>query len=382
MGDDSTDGSWETARDLVLRHGWNATAYQLLNPGMHLWFSAAGDAVVGYVDFGRTRVVAGAPVCSAERLPEVAQELEASTNAGGRRVLYFGAGERLERLYADSTHHRLVQLGAQPVWDPRQWTSVVRGKASLRAQLNRARNKHVVVEEWPLTRARESPALREVLRTWLATRGLPALGFMVTTDLLRRGDDRRVFVAIRDSDTVVGFLVATPVPARSGWLVEEWPRVPTAPNGTTHLMVDAAMRAFAELGSSYATLGLAPLSSRGASTLAPPSLWLDAVLRWVRAHGRRFYNFAGLESFKASLQPAGWEPVFAVAQGTRFSPRMLRAVAGVFSGGAPELLVARAVLSAARQEVRRMLTRIASERVHAGTSGVGAPQHGSRPRAP
>ena len=128
--------------------------------------------------------------------------------------------------------------------------------------------------------------------------------------------------------------------------------------------------AFSELGSSYATLGLAPLSARGESRLSPPSLWLHAVLRWVRAHGRRFYNFAGLESFKASLQPAGWEPVFAVVEGTRFTPRMLRAVAGVFSGGAPELLVARAVLSAARQEARRLRTRIGVHRSPGGTTSA------------
>jgi phosphatidylglycerol lysyltransferase len=366
MADGSADDSWTAAHALVLRHGWNATAYQLLNPGMRHWFSAAGDAVVGYVDFARTRVVAGAPVCSSERLPAVAHELEASTNADGLRVLYFGAGERLERLYAGSTHHQLVQLGAQPVWDPRLWASVVRGKASLRAQLNRARNKHVVVEEWPIARARESQALRDVLRTWLATRGLPALGFMVTTDLLQRGDDRRVFVATRNMDTVVGFLVATPIPARSGWLVEEWPRVPAAANGTTHLMVDAAMRAFSEQGSSYATLGLAPLSSRGAGNVGPPPLWLRAALRWVRAHGRRFYNFAGLESFKASLQPAEWEPVFAVAQGKHFTPLMLRAVAGAFSGGTPELLVARALVTAARQEAHRLRAPARRDQAHAG----------------
>jgi phosphatidylglycerol lysyltransferase len=348
------DGSWDAARALVLRYGWNATAYQLLNPGMQRWFSVAGDAVAGYADFATTRVVAGGPVCSPERLPAVAQELEASANAVGRRVLYFGAGERLERLYAGAPHHRLVQLGAQPVWDPRQWASVVRGKASLRAQLNRARNKGVHVEEWPIARARESQALRDVLRDWLATRGLPALRFMTGTDLLESGDDRRVFVATQSSRSIVGFLVATPVPARRGWLVEEWPRGPAAPNGTTHLLVDAAMRAFAESGSSYASLGLAPLSSRGAGNGGPPPLWLRAVLQWVRAHGRRFYNFAGLESFKASLQPAEWEPVFAVVQGRDFSPRMLRAVAGVFSGGTPELFVARALLAATRHEVGRL----------------------------
>ena len=355
-----TDEQWDAARELVMRHGWNAVSYQILNPGMSLWFSASRDAVVGYASFAGVRVVAGAPVCAPAALAGVARELEADTKRLGERVLYFGAGERLERLYRESPAHRLVQLGAQPVWNPQEWPAIVRRKASLRAQLNRARNKGVRVEEWHVARARASAELRAVLHEWLSTRGLPPLGFMTTTDLLRRGDDRRVFVALRgEQSSIVGFLVATPVPARHGWLVEEWPRIPSAPNGTTHLLVDAAMRAFAESGAAYATLGLAPLSKLGApQPSGHEPLWLRATLGWVRAHGRRFYNFRGLEAFKAGFQPPTWDPIFAITQGRRFTPRALRAVAGVFSGGSPELLVLRALASAGGQELRRLTGRV------------------------
>ena len=34
-----SDSEHEKARALVLRFGWNATAYQILNPGIELWFS-------------------------------------------------------------------------------------------------------------------------------------------------------------------------------------------------------------------------------------------------------------------------------------------------------------------------------------------------------
>ena len=171
-------------------------------------------------------------------------------------------------------------------------------------------------------------------------------------DLLDNVADRRVFVAER-AGRVVGFLVGTPVPARHGWLVEEWPRTRDAPNGTTHSLVDAAMRAFASDDCAYVTLGLAPLAQHGGRGVTGQPAWLRVMLRWVRAHGRRFYNFAGLEAFKASMEPIAWEPIYAIAPGGRFTPRMLRAVAGAFSGGNPERLVARAIVSAAREEIRR-----------------------------
>lgn len=347
---------WHAARELVLRHGWNVMAYQLLNPGMRRWFSRAGDAVAGYIVFGRTRVVAGAPVCAADRLRGAAAELEAEANVAGERVIFFGAGSRLEQVYESDSGHRLVRLGAQPVWNPAGWCEIVQHKASLRAQLHRARNKDVAVAEWSPRTARNAPALQAVLAEWLATRGLPPLGFLVTPDLLGTLADRRVFVA-RQRARIVGFLVATPVPARRGWLVEQWPRARDAPNGTTHLLVDAAMRAFAEDGSSYATLGLAPLSAHAGGVGEGHPTWLRVTLRWVRAHGRRFYNFQGLEAFKASLQPHAWEPISAIAQGHRFTPGMLRAVAGAFSHGAPEKLFARALLAAVRAELRQVRGR-------------------------
>ncbi|HEV7594078.1 MAG TPA: hypothetical protein VGO33_03690, partial [Gemmatimonadaceae bacterium] len=69
-----TDEEHERARELILRYGWNATAYQILNPGIDLWFSETGEGVVGFVGHGRTRVVGGAPVCDARDLASIAAE--------------------------------------------------------------------------------------------------------------------------------------------------------------------------------------------------------------------------------------------------------------------------------------------------------------------
>jgi len=247
------------ARALVLRHGWNASAYQILNPGLRLWFAERGDAVAGYASFHDTWVIAGAPVCAEWRLDSVSRELERTASMLGARVVYFAAGRRLARSLEQDRHH-VLRVGAQPTWNATSWTSIVKRKASLRAQLNRARNKGVVVTEWPARIAERNGTLEQVRAKWLSARGLPPLHFMTESDTLGDLRDRRVFVAERGSQGVVAFLVATPVPARDGWLIEQWPRLRSAPNGTMQLLVDAAMRAFAAAGAKYVTMGLAPLS--------------------------------------------------------------------------------------------------------------------------
>lgn len=342
----------ERARDLVLRFGWNSTCYQILNPGIRLWFSAVHPAVVGYVQTRGRRVVGGAPVCDAEHLPAVAAEFERLARDAGDRVVYFGAEERLGSVYAHSPGHSAILLGAQPVWRPAEWATLVQSRASLRAQLNRARNKGVSVELWPTERAQRSPVLHRCLDEWLATRGLPPLHFMVEPETLDDLADRRVFVASRGGHAI-GFLVASPIPARNGWLTEQFVRGQGAPNGTAELMIDAAVCWMAEAGADYVTLGLAPLSRRAGED-SDQSVLLKVAFGWVRAHGRRFYNFGGLDSFKAKFCPSRWEPVYAIANEHGFSVHSLYAIASAFTEGHPLRTVVSGIVDAVRQEVRWM----------------------------
>jgi phosphatidylglycerol lysyltransferase len=328
----------ERARALVLAHGWNATVYQTLNRGIDHWYAEAGDAFVGYVTHAGVRVVAGAPVCDVARLPAVVAEFERDARAMGHRVCYFAAGERLEGVRRDMS---AVVLGAQPVWRPAVLAETVARRATLRAQINRARNKGLVIREWDAAQ----PVLDQLLEEWLSTRGLPPLHFLVEPYTLDRLGDRRLFVAERGG-TPVGFLVASPVPRRNGWLIEQCVRGRAAPNGTAESLVAHVARVTADEGSEYLTLGLSPLSRRASLDAGPTSLWLRLTLAWVRAHGRRFYNFDGLDAFKAKFRPEGWERIFVLSNEPRLSPRTLYAVAAAFCDGPPYRTVARALWSA------------------------------------
>ncbi len=333
-----------------MRHGWNATAYQILNPGIERWLSSAGDAVAGYVTSFRYRVVAGSPVCAPERLAEVVAELEDATHAQGLSSCYFAADERLASCLERRGPLDRILLGAQPVWRPASWDAILRSKASLRAQLNRAHNKGVAVERWPDERAADHPELGRCLDEWLATRGLPTLHFLVEPETLGRlYEDRLVFVAGRGGE-VVGFLVASPVPARNGWLIEQIIRGRRAPNGTSELLVDAAWRHLAAAGADYVTLGLSPLSRRADVEAPRQHLWLRALLAWIRAHSQRFYNFEGLDAYKAKFMPEVWEPIYAITSERRLGLGTLYAIAGAFGQTSPPLLILRALGRALRQE--------------------------------
>lgn len=344
------------ARELVLEYGWNSTSFQIVNPGIERWFSRLGDAVTGYVTAAGVRVVVGAPACPGERLAEVAREFEEAAAGDGDCVCYFGAESRLESIYSGSPGHTQFLLGAQPAWDPANWSGIVDGHKSMRAQLNRARNKGVAVHEWPVERARNHPELADCLGQWLASKGLPPLHFMIESDTLSRLANRRLFAAEREGK-VVGFVVLSPVANRNGWLFEQFPHVPGAPNGTVELMIDTAMRALAAEGCDYATLGLSPLSKRARVQGVEQPAWLLFFLAWVRKHGQRFYNFDGLDAFKAKLRPDRWEPVFALSNEPRVSFRTLYAIVAAFSGNAPFRMLSGGIVKAVATELRWLQQR-------------------------
>jgi phosphatidylglycerol lysyltransferase len=250
---------------LLQRHGWNATSFQILEPGFRYWFAPDGSACVGYVDTGRAWVAAGSPVAAPEQFAEVSARFAAAAAAAGRRMCWFAT----ELRFAGVPPWSAMRVGDQPSWAPADWTSVLRDSRSLREQPR-----------------------------WLASRQIAPMGFLVHVDPFTFPDQRRYFVAERDG-AVVGFLSAIPIYARPGWFFEDFLRDHDAPNGTVELLIDAGMRAAAAEGIPYVTLGLVPLSGE-------VSPWLRAARRW----GKALYDFDGLRAFKAKLKPRAWDPIF------------------------------------------------------------------------
>ncbi|RYG72742.1 DUF2156 domain-containing protein, partial [bacterium] len=283
-------------------------------------------------------------------LAAVIEEWESEATAAGETVCYFAAAGRLHELLKRKDGYSTVILGSQPVWHPAEWSQIFAARSTLRAQLSRSRNKGVTVNEWPVERARNNPQLKLILAQWLRSRGLPSLHFLVEPRTLDCLGDRRIFVAEKGGQPV-GFLVLAPAPRRNGYLTEQFVRGAHAPNGTIELLLTAANAVIAGEGASYITMGLVPLSKLGSEDEENP-LWLQLLIRWTRAHGRRFYNFGGLETFKAKFEPTSWEPIYAISNQTEFSPRVLYAVAAAFTRRPVWVSLSGGLRRAVRREVK------------------------------
>jgi phosphatidylglycerol lysyltransferase len=266
---------------------------------MSYWFDERADACVAYADTGSAWVVAGAPITAPERLREVVGRFVDAAREQRRRVCFFA----VEHRFTVATQFPSVRIGEQPVWDPSTWATTVGRAKSLREQLRRARAKGVSVrlvppEELADPTGAARQAVDALIRQWLSSRPMAPMGFLVQLDPFTFPDERRFFVA-EQAGRCLGFLALVPVYQRDGWLLEDLLREPAAPNGTSELLIDAAMRAAADEGSCFATLGLAPLAGR-----------LPRWLQVARALGSSFYNFEGLRAFKNKLRPRRWDRIY------------------------------------------------------------------------
>ena len=291
-----TDDRVDRVLALLKRYGWNATSFQILEPGFRYWF-LGDEACVGYVDTGRAWVAAP-PVAAPERLAEVSAQFVAAAEAAGRRVCCFAAEER----FVEATQWPALQVGDQPVWQPAQWASILERTKSLREQLRRGRAKSVVVRE--VSGSELAPGhptrvrLDALIARWLATRPMAPMGFLVQVEPFEFPAERRMFIA-EHAGGVVGLLAVIPMYARRGWFFEDFLRDPAAPNGTVELLVDAGMRAAVAAGIEHVTFGMVPLAGD-----------VNPWLRAVRRAGRALYDFDGLRAFKAKFRPTSWDRIY------------------------------------------------------------------------
>ena len=283
-----------------------------------LVFESAGvpAGVVAYRVCHGCAVVVGQPVCRDTDLNRCIAEFMVFLERSDLKLLMVGVESwALERL--DLPVHKLeaFKIGEQPEWNCQHY-GLAPTRRSLRAQVNRAKNKGVEVralssEGNTHLNPAQKLAINHILERWMERRPIAILKFMVSLEPLANSSEKLYFLAEREGSPI-GFLAAVPVFERHGWFFEDVIRVPEAPNGTSELLIHEAMSFVQARGDEFVTLGLAPLAGV-ADSAAQQDSDVKAVPRWVRWL-KVGYDFDGLLRFKKRIGPDRWVAQYALKE--------------------------------------------------------------------
>jgi pimeloyl-ACP methyl ester carboxylesterase len=294
-------------------------------------------------------LVPGDPLASKENSPELTRRFIEAAREEGRFAAFIPATERFA-MQAPPLRLQAIKVAAAPYFDLTTWAPRGDRAKKARAGVNQARRAGVSV-----TRVGEvDQSLKDetalLCRTWLkARRCAMKLGWLFALDPFEHAERKKFFTA-RDSDgKLVGFLAASPMPARDCWYLEDVLRLPTAPSGTADLLVVEALNFLKLDGAKLATLGTSPLARDG--SVDPEVRNHESVANVVRVITgcfAVFYNFEGLRRFKTKFAPSWWESEYLLyPRDLKAPPHIIRAfIQAIAPHGASKMItqqIARAI---------------------------------------
>ena len=330
-------------------HGYNAHALVSFGPGIRLWTCSETGGAVAYNEFGKVWLVPGDPLASVENLAAVSNSFLRKADAEGRVVGFMPATEHFAK-HSSSLGLRAIKIGAAPYFDLTTWAPRGDRAKKARAGVNQARRAGVRVTEVTEVDERLVRETNCLCKSWLTTRR-SAIRFqwLFTIDPFHHKDKKKYFTARDANGKLVGFLAASPIPARDGWYLEDVLRSRNAPNGTTDLLVVEVLNSLKRDGARLATLGTALLATEGGGDVHISPV-LSKVTWSIAACCSIFYNFDGVRHFKAKFAPSWWESEYVLmSPNTAAPPRILSAVIHAVVPAGPSHLIVRQMSRAWRR---------------------------------
>ncbi|MGK5085361.1 rhomboid family intramembrane serine protease [Bdellovibrionota bacterium FG-1] len=305
--------SADEARHWITEFGRSANSFMTLYPGFE-FFTHPDPLVRGMIAFSEQphAWVGGAePFCAPSDRERLLQAFAQAAGQLGKTAILLPVDENHAQ-FATPLGYRAFMIGTEPTFDLKRYPRTGRTWIDVVPTAKVLASKGAKVTE--VTLSELDPAERIELETitqeWLASRKMPALGFLNQVDPWFSPKDKRYF-KIETGGRVVAFLAAIPIWARKGWYLIDLLRKNDSPAGSTELLLLQSMRILSESGALEVTMGVAPLSGL---EKAPQTL-ITRFLRLIYEHGNTFYHFKPLYQYKLKFDPSSYPPMFLICHG-------------------------------------------------------------------
>jgi len=349
-------------------YGYNAHSLVSIMPGARLWSSPAINGAIIYSEFGRVWLAVGDPLAADDLIGDLAHRFVMAARKRRRIAAFVPATERFAR---EGVKIGLsgVKVGAAPYFDLKTWSPRGDSAKKMRSGVNQARRAGIKVATVEIVDEEIRKETEALCQRWLkARRAASNFGWLFVLDPFQHAELKRFFAARDDKGQLVGFLSASPMPARECWYLEDVLRAPDAPAGTADLLVVEALKTLAAEGAKLATLGTSPLAREGERAVQTGDYHLtEHMIHKAAARLERFYNFGGLRRFKAKFVPSWWEGEYVlVSRGMMVPPRVAHAIIRAIVPGGVAQLITRQITRTLKNKGKDAKLRMKNVKLRAG----------------
>ena len=317
----------------ILQESGSATAALVRLGDKQVLFSESGRAFIMYARQGRSQVALFDPVGPREEWAGLVQDFMAVARAARCRPVFYQVSPQFlpVAIEAGMTAHK---LGEQAIVDLQHFDLKGGQWLKLRRSINRAERDGLTFEFLATERVPDVLAeLRSVSDAWLTAHNAAEKGFSLGT--FREDYVCRSPVAlIRLEGRIVAFASIPTATAEQDAFIDLMRHIPGTHRGLMDLLFVRIMEHLKADGFRTLNLGMAPLAGLSTHRCAP--LW-HQLCRFIYETGERFYNFKGVQTFKAKFDP-DWQPRYLVVSGRSLPLASIYDVTLLIGGGLKGIL--------------------------------------------
>lgn len=308
-GADITPDDQSVARGILVEHGSGSLSYQTMWSGQRYWFTDDGSTYVAYRVVAGVALTTAGPVGPAHAMPAALAGFAAYCDRRAWIPCLYGVTDDLARQCAWLGWRRL-HVGDEAVLDLRALAFRGRRWQDIRT----ARSKAARANVRPLWCSLRHVApevldqVREMSEEWLATKGLPEMGFTLGGLDEALDDEVRCLLAVDEDNHVHAMTSWLPIHRAGrpvGWTLDLMRRRRESLPGVMEFLIATAAEQFR-------TEGIAELSLSGTPFTVATDAQPRAATRLMVGAARILepvYGFRSLLTFKDKFQPA-YRPLF------------------------------------------------------------------------
>ena len=302
-------------------YGYNPHSLVGISEDAQKWFDFKTQSGLTFTEHGKIRLVAGEMLGADENLQAAVCRFVDEARADKKLVAFLPTTEKFARVIVP-LGFEAVKFGASPYFDLQTWNPRGNKAKKMRAGINQAKRAGVSVEQIFQRNLAFCQEVFDLCESWSQTRRAAVkFGWLFELAPFQHAECKKFFTARNSAGKLVGLLAASPIPARSGWYLEDVLRYADSPNGTTDLLVYEVLTTLAGEGAKLATLGTVPLAREGADSLSSGKhAFTKKIFSFCRENCESIYSFNGLRHFKSKFVPSWWESEYVLLPKGLFVP--------------------------------------------------------------